>query len=199
MAVWFANAALAVLVLSNAVVADCLDRVILRPYGTIMPDDAVSLQIPIHTSSTPVILFQPTEVRIIGSEVIVDLYIASGELMSPDFMVEWVELGTFAPGTHDYKVVQNTADPPPHYYNCPAQEIAGTFCVDDPDCTEDECRCPEQRATYLIISLGTLGGRYSYAYGMNDLAQVVGMSYRADWTQVAFLWEDGVMTDLGFL
>ena len=31
--------------------------------------------------------------------------------------------------------------------------------------------------TYEITDLGTLGGNHSYAFGLNDLGQVVGYSY----------------------
>jgi probable HAF family extracellular repeat protein len=45
--------------------------------------------------------------------------------------------------------------------------------------------------------LGTLGGDTSYAFGINDRGDVVGMSQRASGELSAFLWRDGVMTDLG--
>lgn len=42
--------------------------------------------------------------------------------------------------------------------------------------------------------LGALGGDFSYAYGINDAGTVVGTSYNA-----AFVWQDGVMSDLNAL
>jgi probable HAF family extracellular repeat protein len=59
--------------------------------------------------------------------------------------------------------------------------------------------------SYLFVDLGTLGGPGSAAWGLNDGRQVVGWSYIDDCTaqghpcRRAFLWEDGVMTDLGLL
>ncbi len=51
---------------------------------------------------------------------------------------------------------------------------------------------------YTITNLGTLpGGGYSAARGVNDLAQVVGYARAADGQEHAFLWQNGVMTDLG--
>jgi probable HAF family extracellular repeat protein len=47
--------------------------------------------------------------------------------------------------------------------------------------------------------LGTLGGYQSAPRGLNDLGQVVGESTTATGEWHAFLWEDGVMTDLGTL
>lgn len=59
---------------------------------------------------------------------------------------------------------------------------------------------------YEYIELGTLGGNESVAYGLNDLRQVVGWSTipsctSADGTACrrAYLWQNGVMTDLGIL
>jgi probable HAF family extracellular repeat protein len=39
-----------------------------------------------------------------------------------------------------------------------------------------------------ITDLGTLGGSYSYAYGINDLGQVVGYSRTASGRDHAVLW-----------
>ena len=47
--------------------------------------------------------------------------------------------------------------------------------------------------------LGTLGGRESYAYGINASGQVVGYSSLPDGSIHAFLWTNGVMKDLGTL
>ena len=51
-----------------------------------------------------------------------------------------------------------------------------------------------------LTDLGTLGGNDSYAWGINELGQVVGHSETADGHVHAFLWEEGTgMTDLGTL
>ncbi|HEG43965.1 MAG TPA: DUF3466 family protein, partial [Phycisphaerales bacterium] len=52
---------------------------------------------------------------------------------------------------------------------------------------------------YTITDLGTLGGTYSFAYGINDSGQVVGDSGGSGTGTHAFLYDDGVMTDLGTL
>ena len=45
--------------------------------------------------------------------------------------------------------------------------------------------------------LGTIGGNTSVAYSVNDLGQVVGQSATANGGSHAFMWENGIMTDLG--
>lgn len=49
----------------------------------------------------------------------------------------------------------------------------------------------------IMTNLGTLGGIVSFAYGINDSAQVVGESWdESGHNSVAFLWQNGVMTEL---
>jgi len=55
---------------------------------------------------------------------------------------------------------------------------------------------------YTITDLGTLGGgeySYSTAEGINDSGQVVGHAWSGSEVIHAFLWENGVMQDLGTL
>ncbi len=47
--------------------------------------------------------------------------------------------------------------------------------------------------------LGSLGGHFSSSWGLNGVGQVVGVSSNASFQQRAFLWQDGVMTDLNNL
>jgi len=53
--------------------------------------------------------------------------------------------------------------------------------------------------SYQISDLGTLGGEYSYACGINDSGQVVGYSQTTTSHDHAFLYDDGALTDLGTL
>jgi probable HAF family extracellular repeat protein len=50
-----------------------------------------------------------------------------------------------------------------------------------------------------IVDLGTLVGKTSRAYGINNHGQVVGTSATASGAEHASLWQDGKMTDLGTL
>ena len=52
---------------------------------------------------------------------------------------------------------------------------------------------------YTVTDLGTLGGTFSLAYGINHVDVVDGVATVADGNQHAFLWRRGHMTDLGTL
>src|SRR5260370_1867826 len=56
-----------------------------------------------------------------------------------------------------------------------------------------------QTLSYSITDLGTLGGATSTACGINDLGQVAGKSAIATGQLHAFLWQSGIITDLGVL
>jgi probable HAF family extracellular repeat protein len=60
-----------------------------------------------------------------------------------------------------------------------------------------------QPPRYKVIDLGTLGGTYSYAYGLNNAGVVAGgaatPSQIGGLFQTAFLWDDGQMINLGTL
>ena len=50
-----------------------------------------------------------------------------------------------------------------------------------------------------MTNLGTLGGQSCEAYGINNVAQIVGIAETASGERHAFLWDSGEMTDLGTL
>lgn len=174
-------------------VAACLNRVIVRPTGTITSDDPVSLEIHIHTPTTPANLAQPTEVDVVAFEILVDLYAEGGPYDSPDSMIETVDLGTLAPGTYTYEVAQHDTE------HCDAFVLTGSFCVEDAACNSWYCRCPVWYPRYTIIDLGTLGGHASRAYAINNLGDVAGSAYTAEFERHACVWKDGAIIDLGAL
>ncbi len=50
-----------------------------------------------------------------------------------------------------------------------------------------------------MSELGTLGGSYSAAFGINDRGKVVGYAYTSNESRHAFVWRDGTMIDLNNL
>ena len=52
---------------------------------------------------------------------------------------------------------------------------------------------------YIVTEIGTLGGAASFAEHLNDAGQVVGTADTAAGQPHAFLWVNGVITDLGTL
>ena len=48
----------------------------------------------------------------------------------------------------------------------------------------------------VFTDLGTLGGNWAIAFGINERGQIVGGSFTADGGVHGFLWQDGTMMDL---
>jgi probable HAF family extracellular repeat protein len=58
---------------------------------------------------------------------------------------------------------------------------------------------PALAQPYEIVPLGSLGGTYTRALGVNDAALVVGVSSNPDETNMPFVWESGAMRQLPLL
>jgi probable HAF family extracellular repeat protein len=54
-------------------------------------------------------------------------------------------------------------------------------------------------ASYQVVGLGSLGGTVGEAFDMNLAGQIVGQSETKDGRFHAFIWETGIMRDLGTL
>src|SRR5687767_3227617 len=75
-------------------------------------------------------------------------------------------------------------------------------CASEDTLTEPSANAAPARVTtgtYNAVDLGTLGGSFSEARGINPRGQVVGLSTTAGGQTRAFLWDRGTMTDLGTL
>jgi probable HAF family extracellular repeat protein len=77
--------------------------------------------------------------------------------------------------------------------------IACQSATDSPDSAQSFLLVDASVAPYEFVDLGTLGGQHSYAVDINNAGQVVGWAYNASGARRAFLWQDGVMQDLGTL
>ena len=78
--------------------------------------------------------------------------------------------------------------------------LALAACAAEEAPTEPEVTAASSSALrYTVRDLGTLGGSYSYAFGINRNGAVVGVSATSDGQEHAFLWRTGTMADLGVL
>lgn len=90
---------------------------------------------------------------------------------------------------------------PPTHGNCLARSInnSGQVAGSYYSTSSVQIACLWQSMSALGMSLGTLGGANSYAYGLSDNGKVVGYSETSAGDKHAFLWDNGVMSDLGSL
>jgi probable HAF family extracellular repeat protein len=174
--------------------ADCyIVRVIAHPTRSLTPVDAVSLEVFVRTGTSTPYLYKPSEARVEGNRITIDVFVESGPLFFPSFIVESVPLGKLDEGTYEYVVTQHGNGG----FCSETSTFSGTICVDDPQCTGGPCTCPRFCPSYLITHLTTPAYKGRVANAINNQGQVVGGGYGTAYT--AFLWQGGEMLDLGTL
>ena len=88
-----------------------------------------------------------------------------------------------------------------HYYS-QAVDIndaglaAGRSIIDETPENTSSLR-PVMFSSGAVISIGSLGGNYGFANGINNSSEIVGLSSDANGVTHAFRWSNGTMTDLG--
>ncbi len=176
----------------------CVDRVIVRPQGLLTTATEVSLELRLWTPTSPPNLAAPTTFSIQGTSIQVGVHTDGGPIDAPGHLTETVALGVLPAGTYSFQVVQQSTE------YCDSLTVHGSFCVEDIACMEESCRCPRpQRPIYTIVDLGTLGHNPTFessvGQGISNQGHVTGGAFSTDDTWHAFLWKDGLMTDLGLM
>ena len=91
----------------------------------------------------------------------------------------------------------------PYGLNNRGQVIGASNVTGDPGCLQPNFFCVTHPFLWhrgVLKDLGTLGGSYGIAFGINEAGEVVGgATNKNDQAELAFLWKDGVMTNLGTL
>jgi probable HAF family extracellular repeat protein len=81
-----------------------------------------------------------------------------------------------------------------------AQSLSAATLATPAKLAAQEQQPPPRPVLYVVKDLGGLGGLAGVAEGVSDRGWVVGSSnLSGDQSQHAFIWRDGVMTDLGTL
>lgn len=128
---------------SNPVVAFSIDGVTVLPVGPIAPDDSVTLEVLITTPGSPASLYEPTELDVVGNEIVVDIFPDCGPDPALDSLLENVDLGTFPTGIYHYTIILH----PAFEVGWGTRTVTGSFvvvcslgsCDDDNACTDDVC------------------------------------------------------------
>lgn len=103
------------------------------PTCAINPQDRVLLELFLCFGSTPPYLSRPTEIEVVGDQILIDLYATSGALLAISYAKTTIELGSYPPGTYSYIIREhdeNVGGPKV------VQEYTGTFEVSSKPCPD---------------------------------------------------------------
>jgi len=104
--------------------ASTIDRVTVLPTCTINPDDRIVIEVLLRSGSMPTYLFEPTQLRVNGNEIVVDMFATSGMFDALSSLLVPVDIGSLPVGAYAYTINLHNLGWPD------VQATVGSFDVD---------------------------------------------------------------------
>ena len=102
---WLRRTLLVLLILAEPAAARIsIDSVTVLPTEPITPQDPVTIEVVVYSTTVPVFPFQPTEVNEAENEIAVDIFLDAGDGDAITYVTETVNLGILQPGSYSFSV-----------------------------------------------------------------------------------------------
>ena len=97
---WLRRTLVVLLILAEPAAARIsIDSVTVLPTEPITPQDPVTIEVVVYSTTVPVFPFQPTEVNEAENEIAVDIFLDAGDGDAITYVTETVNLGILQPGS----------------------------------------------------------------------------------------------------